>query len=110
MSLLGLQARQKGLDLQLCRSATLPQYVRADARKLRQILFNLVGNAVKFAECGRVTLKVADKAAGGGPAGGAERSLEFAIEDTGPGIAPEEDATPAPIASACIENRDDPCH
>ena len=88
VSLLKLQADQKGLDFQLRPSASLPKYVRADAHKLRQVLFNLIGNAIKFTECGRVILEVADSRLSSSHA--TERLLEFAVEDTGPGIAAEE--------------------
>ena len=39
----------------------LPQYIETDVRKLRQILVNLLGNAIKYTEKGRVTLRVAFK-------------------------------------------------
>ncbi len=75
-----LQAEQKGLRFKYEVSGRLPQAVHADAKRLRQILMNLVGNAVKFTDSGSVTLRVAYR-----------RELAyFDIEDTGPGIAPED--------------------
>ncbi len=53
-----LQAAQKGLTVVFDFSPDLPRYVRADSRKLRQVLINLLGNAVKFTEWGGITLRV----------------------------------------------------
>jgi signal transduction histidine kinase/DNA-binding NarL/FixJ family response regulator len=57
--------------------------VRGDENKLRQVLINLLGNAVKFTESGEVTLAV--RAA-------EDHTFTFAVQDTGPGIAPEQQA------------------
>ena len=67
-----------GIDL----APELPAWVEGDAQKLRQILDNLLGNAVKFTAAGSVSLRVS--AAGS--------QLEFAITDTGPGIDAEDQA------------------
>jgi len=69
------------------RAPDLPRYVLGDEKKLRQVLINLLGNAVKFTADGGVTLR-ADFRSGIPDANGV--MLEFAVEDTGPGIAPEE--------------------
>ena len=72
-----LQAGAKGLRFRREFDAALPQYVRADERRLRQILINVIGNAVKFTDRGEVTLRIRH-----------EREMAyFEIEDTGPGIA-----------------------
>ena len=72
-----LQAAAKGLRFVREVDAALPQWVRADERRLRQILINVIGNAVKFTERGSVTLRIRH-----------EREMAyFEIEDTGPGIA-----------------------
>jgi len=72
-----LQARAKGLRFVREFDAALPQWVRADERRLRQILINVVGNAVKFTDRGSVALRIRH-----------EREMAyFEIEDTGPGIA-----------------------
>jgi len=92
-----LRAEARGLSLTLDRDPDLPRYVRADEGKLRQVLINLLGNAVKFTEEGGVTLQVRRT---GSDVRSAETEgpllaapwvlLHFAIQDTGIGIAPEE--------------------
>ena len=74
------RAGDKGLALTCRLGRDCPRRVRGDRLRLRQILFNLVGNAIKFTDQGAVTLTVE-------PAGG-ER-LEFVVGDTGIGIPPE---------------------
>jgi len=91
--LLGLEdmfrfrAEQKGLTLAFERAPDVPQFVRADQGKLRQVLINLLGNGIKFTDRGEVSLRA--KVKGEGAAGG-PLSLAFEVEDTGRGIAPEE--------------------
>jgi two-component system sensor histidine kinase/response regulator len=84
-----LRAADKRLMLVFDRAPDVPQYVRTDQGKLRQVLMNLLGNAVKFTQEGGITLRV-----GKGPMGYSPRAgsvlLHFEVEDTGPGIAPEE--------------------
>ena len=74
------QARQKGLDFHFLPEGPLPDRVRADERRLRQILLNILGNAVKFTVSGSVTLRLRYQ----------REMAFFSIEDTGPGISPEE--------------------
>ncbi len=73
------RAQLKHLQVIVDISANLPRLVEGDAEKLRQILLNLLGNAVKFTVSGKVTLRV----------GWQGETAEFEVEDTGPGIAPE---------------------
>lgn len=81
--MLELKADAKSLQLIFERHPNTPQYVRTDERKLRQVLINLLNNALKFTNSGGVTLRVKSDPA--------ERYiLLFEIEDTGTGIAPEE--------------------
>jgi two-component system sensor histidine kinase/response regulator len=88
-----LRADQKGLELLFEYKSHLPQYIETDVRRLRQILVNLLGNAIKYTEKGRVTLRIAFKE-GMETTPGATPSflsrLEFEVEDTGIGMAPED--------------------
>nr|AXN94189.1 hybrid cyanobacterial phytochrome [Tolypothrix sp. PCC 7910] len=81
--LFALKASQKGLRLQNERDANVPRYVWGDEAKLRQILINLLGNAIKFTNNGSVTLRVQAL-----PASDQESkiSLRLEVEDTGCGI------------------------
>jgi PAS domain S-box-containing protein len=76
------QARAGGVDLRVEGLKTLPRTMSIDADRLRQMLFNLVGNAIKFTEQGSVRLQAGYDAANG--------RLSFAVVDTGPGIAPDQ--------------------
>ncbi len=83
-----LRAEQKGLALTLSLAPAVPRFVHGDEGKLRQVLMNLLGNAVKFTPQGQVALRVGP---GEPPAGQPPASwISFAVEDSGPGIAPEE--------------------
>ncbi|MEJ2199778.1 MAG: ATP-binding protein [Desulfuromonadaceae bacterium] len=81
------RALSKGLDMRLELSPSLEQYVRTDLGKLRQVLINLMGNAVKFTEAGEVVLRVRTLPCWDEPS---RRLLEIEVEDTGPGIKEEE--------------------
>jgi PAS domain S-box-containing protein len=74
-----IRAEQKNISFRYTPLSLLPTLVRGDEQKLRQILINLLGNAVKFTETGGVVLK----------AGYHEGKIRFQVEDTGIGIAPE---------------------
>jgi PAS domain S-box-containing protein len=95
--MLGLNATSKGLELIFTRASDVPQYIQTDESKLRQTLINLLGNALKFTQTGRVTLRVG-MGERGNKAGmfplpqfpTPNTRLWFEVEDTGPGIAPEE--------------------
>ncbi len=83
-----LKAQQKGIALNVVYKPDIPVYVRTDQGKLRQVLINLLNNAVKFTDVGQVTLQVT--------ACYAEKShmniqnLRFEVIDTGVGIPPDE--------------------
>lgn len=83
-----LKADSIGLQIRIEISPEVPQYVRSDESKLRQILINLLGNAIKFTAVGDVILRVR----GGETEQGENLTyiLLFEVEDTGPGIAPDE--------------------
>jgi signal transduction histidine kinase/CheY-like chemotaxis protein/purine-cytosine permease-like protein len=75
-----LQAAEKGLQFRFEAAGALPEVVRADEKRVGQILINLLGNAIKFTAAGQVTLRLA-------------YAREFAaieIEDTGPGMTAED--------------------
>ncbi|MGO9892662.1 MAG: response regulator [Bryobacteraceae bacterium] len=85
VGMLALRAHQKGLELACEVGPSLPESVVGDAGRIRQILINLVGNAVKFTERGEVLVTV--KGAPVPDRTGIE--LRFSVRDTGIGIAPE---------------------
>ncbi|MBD2128982.1 response regulator [Microcoleus sp. ZQ-A2] len=101
-----LPAQKKGLQLIFDYAPSLPRYVQTDENKLRQVLINLLGNAIKFTASGSVTLRVGRKFKVEGshelpveklkvesysPSLNLQPvTLYFAVEDTGPGIAPED--------------------
>jgi PAS domain S-box-containing protein len=82
-ALLGDQARGKGLEL-VCEIEAEDPWIVADPLRLRQIMFNLVGNAVKFTEDGRVTCRL-----GVQPGDDGARRIRLEVTDTGIGIEPQ---------------------
>nr|WP_286191118.1 ATP-binding protein [Synechococcus sp. FACHB-909] len=76
-------ARVKAIDLDLTMPSELPEAIVTDAIRLRQILLNLIGNAIKFTDAGRVVVSVV---AGVPAAKAGTIPLEFAVADTGIGI------------------------
>jgi PAS domain S-box-containing protein len=93
-SMLKLKAHSKGLKLTFDRAADVPQFIHADESKLRQVLINLLGNAIKFTSTGHVTLRVrrAEAAQAGVETVTANPQFHilFQVEDTGAGIDPNE--------------------
>jgi signal transduction histidine kinase/CheY-like chemotaxis protein len=91
-----LRAADKGLHLTIERAPDVPRYGRTDYVKLRQVLINLLGNALKFTEQGAVTLRVQTLGAVEPASGDVEppdadyQMLRFDVGDTGCGIAPDE--------------------
>jgi signal transduction histidine kinase/ActR/RegA family two-component response regulator len=79
-----LRTDDKQLRFSIKQSGDLPQYVVTDESKLRQVLINLLGNAVKFTAQGGIALRVQTRPSEGG------LRLVIEVEDTGPGIAPAE--------------------
>lgn len=86
-ALLSRRAEEKGLRLEIAASDTLPGLVETDPLRVRQILINLVGNAIKFTEAGSVRIELS-LAVRGGP--GAPLALMVEVADTGPGLTPEQ--------------------
>jgi PAS domain S-box-containing protein len=76
-----LRAQEKGLELMVDVDATVPHTLRGDPGRLRQILVNLLGNAIKFTHHGEVVLRVTAE-----PAAPPDVVLHFSITDTGVGI------------------------
>jgi signal transduction histidine kinase/ActR/RegA family two-component response regulator len=74
------EARRKALAFRLEGAKRLPAWIRSDPTRLRQILNNLLSNALKFTEAGSITLSVAVRG---------ER-LALTVSDTGPGMSPEQ--------------------
>lgn len=78
------RAHQKGLDLRFENAPGVPRHVVGDAGRLRQVLVNLIGNAIKFTDSGTISLRV--------KCNGRQDSaciLHFEVADTGIGIPPE---------------------
>jgi two-component system, sensor histidine kinase and response regulator len=87
MRVLAPRAHQKGLELACHIHPDLPAVLVGDPLRLRQVVMNLVGNAIKFTEHGEVVLRVQAE-----PSGNGDIRLRFAVADTGIGIPPEKRA------------------
>jgi signal transduction histidine kinase/CheY-like chemotaxis protein len=82
VSLYSSAAFDKGLRLRIDTDASLPRVVTGDQGRLRQILTNLVGNAIKFTEHGSITIRLTSEGRG-------TNVVRFEVADTGVGLAPE---------------------
>ena len=80
VELLAPRAQSKGIEIAASFSAAAPRFVRADGQRLRQILTNLAGNAVKFTDQGGVCVTVER---------GEDGAAQFSVVDTGPGVPAE---------------------
>ncbi len=79
-TLLRNRAEKKGIELAIVFNGPLPTHINSDPIRLKQILFNLVGNALKFTPEGKVSIEVS----------GSHRQIIFDVRDTGIGIKPEQ--------------------
>ncbi|MFN8944709.1 MAG: ATP-binding protein [Pseudobdellovibrionaceae bacterium] len=79
-SMAGIRSRENGIIFQLKSDSQIPEKVITDPTRVRQILSNVVGNAIKFTENGRVELLVSYK----------NNALQFVVTDTGRGISEEQ--------------------
>src|SRR5208282_4867706 len=86
-SLMGVGAAEKGLQFTLECASDLPRFVAVDAGKLRQVLLNLVGNAIKYTDSGRVKLR-AERIRSAEC--GERAQIRFEVEDSGPGISQQD--------------------
>lgn len=78
---LAVKAHEKGLELDVHMSMDIPQYMEGDPIRIRQVLYNLVGNAIKFTERGEVVVEVEEQWTTDD-----ETCLHFVVRDTGIGI------------------------
>jgi signal transduction histidine kinase/CheY-like chemotaxis protein len=86
LELLAPRAHEKGLELSFHEAPGLPPMVHADPLRLRQVLTNLIANAIKFTERGEVVI---DLRHGQAPDEPGQMMLEFTVRDTGIGIEPD---------------------
>lgn len=82
-SLMHVRVERKPLELHVIVEGVLPETIQTDPKRLKQILINLLGNAIKFTESGQVTLRVTHIHDDD------ESAIRFAVEDTGIGISEE---------------------
>ncbi|MDR3565909.1 MAG: ATP-binding protein [Negativicutes bacterium] len=84
VTLFDIAARQKGLPIQIIMGPEIPQVLNGDSLRLRQVLSNLLGNAVKFTTKGEITLHITSE-----EIAGRKHRLTFRVTDSGIGIPPD---------------------
>ncbi|WP_286744273.1 ATP-binding protein [Aquabacterium sp. UBA2148] len=82
-NVLGIKAQQKSLTLRMHCADAVPQGVLVDDQRLRQVLINLLGNALKFTQAGEVSLDIEPVP---GTLAGEQVTLRFSVRDSGPGV------------------------
>ncbi len=85
-SLLSVRARAKGLEFSFALATPIPGTIQTDPVRFRQILVNLVGNAIKYTEKGRVSVRISFEPSSSGEDG----SLRVEVADTGIGMSPDQ--------------------
>jgi PAS domain S-box-containing protein len=88
MKTLAFRAEEKGLELRCDIDPGVPEGIQGDSTRLRQVVVNLIGNAIKFTDAGEVALNVRLT-----PGEKGDRLLHFTVSDTGIGIPPEKQKT-----------------
>ena len=88
VELLAPRGRDKGLEIGWLAAPDVPKTVIGDEMRVRQILMNLMGNAIKFTERGGVALTLQLAPKGSRDSRTSETTLRFAVRDTGPGVPP----------------------
>lgn len=83
VELLASKAFAKGIGLGCHVAPEVPQIITADPGRIRQVLLNLLGNAIKFTDSGGILLTITRTGAGAG-------GIRFSVADTGPGLRPQE--------------------
>ncbi|MEZ6087732.1 MAG: ATP-binding protein [Pirellulaceae bacterium] len=83
-SLMQVRVQEKGISFDVVFEGKVPETIHTDPTRVRQVLINLIGNAIKFTEKGYVRLTVRLIELGGGPA------IEFVVQDTGIGMSEEQ--------------------
>ncbi len=83
--LFSVEVERKGISMEICKSPYVPRYLFGDEKKVRQVLLNILGNAVKFTARGRILFKVQSESSGA-----RQRRIILEVRDSGPGI-PEGD-------------------
>ncbi|GEM_PF-1006553 len=86
-----LKASAKDLELHFVKNSDVPEYIKSDQKKLRSVLINLLGNAIKFTEVGEISILIKKEEIS--PENASEMPkyrLIFTIQDTGVGIPPED--------------------
>ncbi len=86
-AMITIAAQQKGITFASKTGPDLPARIWADRKRLRQVLLNLLGNAVKFTEIGGVTLRTQSQVTGEGDGTSSVALLRFEVQDSGVGIA-----------------------
>jgi len=85
VSLMRPRSLEKGLGFALTFQGAIPRFIQSDPSRLRQILVNLLGNAVKFTQVGKIDMRISDEGAGG-----PNIMLRVDVIDSGIGMAPEQ--------------------
>jgi PAS domain S-box-containing protein len=84
LEMMAIRAHEKGLELALRIDPDVPNFLVGDPARLRQVLINLIGNAIKFTERGEVTVRIERE-----PDSATAGTLRFSVIDTGIGVPPE---------------------